>query len=104
MPTRVGAASGSGTPRWPSAVRPRLGAVRDTPNPGTVGTGVLGGAVFRFWDQGLPLDDEKRHMEGSFDSFDITALSAARAAATRHRVEVVAQECWLVMVTVMFCE
>jgi hypothetical protein len=26
------------------------------------------------------------------------------AAVARHRVEVVAQECWLVMLNVMFCE
>jgi hypothetical protein len=31
-------------------------------------------------------------------------LGAARTAATRHRVEVVAQECRLVVVTVMFGE
>ena len=37
--------------------------------------------MFRSWDQGLSLDDEKRHMEGAFDSFDITALSGGPALA-----------------------
>jgi hypothetical protein len=31
-------------------------------------------------------------------------LGAARAAAARHRVEIAAQERWLVVVAGMFCE